>query len=113
MFTWDSVKFRGNTEIPRNGQIPRLGSKFCGSQKTVGPDDDDDDDDDDDSWMANGQMFHHILVVIISSEEYILKSLTMSVAVGRRLSWSDCFWAQSEVCALADFLVMLVVYQLQ
>ena len=36
--SWNSVKFRGNMEIPR------LGSKFRGPQKTVVPNDDEDDD---------------------------------------------------------------------
>jgi len=31
------MKFRGNVKIPQKGQIPRLGLKFCGPQKTVGP----------------------------------------------------------------------------
>ena len=33
----NSVKFRGNMEIPLNGQIPRLGLKFRGPRKTVVP----------------------------------------------------------------------------
>jgi len=38
-------KFRGSNSAAKT-QIPRIGSKFRGPRKTVGPSDDDDDDDD-------------------------------------------------------------------